>query len=80
MNGVLQKCLESLPWGEEFDTKLMVLRRGSCVVLGLVTWRERTCWIPRMHCGVWQSPKGEAAGQTEALVPPDTPPQMLPGN
>lgn len=22
-----------------------------------------------MHCGVWQSPKGEAARQTEALVP-----------
>jgi hypothetical protein len=36
-----------------------------------VAGSETTCGNPRMHCVVWQSPEGETAGQTEALVPPD---------
>lgn len=71
-----EASLEGSIWRQACGAK-----NGKLCGSGVSQWPrgKRTCWSPRMHCGVWQSPRGEAAGQTEALVPAPLA-QMLPGN
>lgn len=75
VSGVLWEVFGEIPLGRSIWHQVWGAESGKLCGSGVSQWPrgKRTCWSPRMHCRVWQSPKGEAAGQTEALVPASPP-------
>ena len=76
VTGVLWEVFREAPLGGRIWHYVCGAENKKPCGSGVSQWprEKRTCWSPRMHCGVWQSPKGEAAGQTEALVSASPPP------